>query len=315
MSTGMQVILAGTGTMARDIGAFLLDRDRRVAFVGREGASLRRIEKRLRERAGASFHKSGESIPGGDVLIETVAESIDLKRQVVASLVRCLPPDAPFASNSSSILPGAIHPRCIGLHFFHPVEWTSLAELVVPNHASPETVASLRSFATSLGLHVVEQGEPNAFAVNRLLLPLQSRCFEAVLCGCSAVEVDRTSRLGEQPAGQLALMDAVGLDTVKAAVDQYASRMSAESAAAIAPLRDGLATLVATGKLGKKNGDGILCGRPLPWNGTASHGPSAESLRETFELACRQFVRDGEISESDLAAVRTRLFGIGEGGR
>lgn len=314
--TCADVLLAGTGKMARSVGAWLLRRGFSVAFVGRKTGLasledlLRRDARRLADEdlpldlARASFHDLACAPPAA-LLLESVAESLPLKQEILRTLESSIAAGAPLLTCSSSILPSAIHPRCVGTHFFYPVELTGFVEVVLPQTLPEAERAATLAFVERCGVTPLVQDEPHAFAVNRLFLPLQDRCLELVQQGASPQAVDAASRSSLLPAGQLALLDAVGLDTVAAALEQYCRG----APNAFPALRSGIGTLVAQGKLGRKNGDGLLCGTALPWPVDGATSVCAVDLERLFGDTCRRFVAAGELSEADLRVALAGLFG------
>jgi hypothetical protein len=112
------------------------------------------------------------------------------------------------------------------------------------------------------------------------------------------------------PVGQLLLLDSIGIDTVLASARNYLHRMDADTASDYEPLTQGLSTLLEQGKRGKRNGNGLLLGDPLPW-GDGKHAP--EDLNERFLYlfvnSCLSSVETGEISHSDLDFVLKQIFG------
>ena len=322
MSAPTQVVLAGTGKMARDVGAWLLRNGFRVGFVGRDAGRLRELERKVERDlrrhmdeeipvsiASATFHRFGEPLPTAEVVIECVVESLEAKRSALDSLIPAATADSLVLSTSSSILPSAIHPRCAAVHFFYPLELTGFVELIVPLGVP---AAPIEAFVHALGLKTIAQAEAHAFAVNRLFLPVQARCVAALRAGAPAAEVDSASKSHLLPVGQLSLMDVVGLDTIGASVSSYLARLSEAEANQLAPLRDGVLELVKMGKLGQKNGDGFLCGRPLPWaaGGSRTQKGLGDALARLFDESCRRFVAEGEMTQGDLRLALSGLFGV-----
>jgi 3-hydroxyacyl-CoA dehydrogenase len=174
-----------------------------------------------------------------DAIIEATFENFEAKRAVFRSLDRSLKRGALLASTSSSFLPNELHPQAVGLHIFFPVALTRLAELVLPTRDGPMADAA-RRLALCLELRTIEQAVDQAFAVNRMLLPWQCEAMRAVLAGVSPKAVDEASRGPWQGLGALSLMDSVGRETVRTAVQMYRSRMPHPQAQELAPLSMGL---------------------------------------------------------------------------
>ncbi len=189
------------------------------------------------------------------LVIEAVAEDLELKRDLLGGLGVLLPGDALVATTTSSLsveeLAGASGraERFAGLHVFNPVEKMALVELAFPEAATDATRSQITALCEALGKTAVEVPDVPGFVVNRLLFPF---AFEAVrLMDATGMEpgaVDTCMKLGAgHPLGPLALLDLVGLD-VSAAIG--------ESIGAEVPER--LRNLVAAGKLGRKTGAGFF---------------------------------------------------------
>jgi len=320
------VLVLGSGKMARDVGGFLMERGhRRLSWISRDGERLaalqRQISRRRRRLArtdpdleaelNVTFHLPGDpALPAPDAVVECINESLAEKREALAGIQPLLTASTLVASASSSILPWEILPRCVGLHFFYPLQLTGLVEVIVP----PEHPGRQRALAwmEELDLRVILQDESSAFAANRLLLPCQAECFRLLRQGCDAKQVDETSRSRLLPMGLLSGIDAIGIDVVHAAVVNYVERLPQEEAGDYLPLREGLGELLALGKQGVKNRDGLLRGAPLPWSaeGAQPELDAALQRRLLYLLlhTCQGFVAQGLLTLTQLDLVTERLL-------
>lgn len=318
-----RVVVVGGGKLGREVGLFFLRRGLSVAFRSRDPGRLAQLERAvgrgLRHQPGASalagasatFLQPGAALPEARLALETVEEALEPKREVFAALAAAYPPEVPLASNSSSFLPSQLHPRAHGLHFFRPVDTSGFVEWVQPGDAGAPAADALGALLREVGLVPIVQREARAFAVNRVLLPAQAVCLRALLLGAPPEAVDAATVSALFPLGHLALLDAVGLDVVAAAVQQYRGRLAPERAAPLAPLAEGLAALLAQGKRGQKNGDGLLLGQPLPFARRDGFDPAAFGRDAEAELlaTARGFAACGELTREELALAWGGLFG------
>jgi len=310
--------------MARNIGLYFLRMGRDVAFWDRDRAWLDKLERRIgkdlkrlrsmdedaKQGSASFFGPDHGSMPAVDVLIETVEESLGQKRNAIASLRAHLREGGIILTNSSSILPDEIGPGVAGAHFFHPVDLTGFVEAVIPADEQGTKGGTLE-FLQAAGFDVIEQHEQNAFAINRLMLPVQNECMLALRRGVPPAIVDKASVSDTIPVGVLSMMDSIGLDTVCSAAGRYVGRMPEDEASDYDALRLGLDQLVAMGKMGVKNRNGLLRGEPLPWEGdTTLRSDFGESLAALFLNTCDRFVDCREIGENDLKTALDGLFGI-----
>ena len=320
------VMVAGAGKRARDIGVFLLASGHDVIWVDRQRAWLddlgRRVARDLRRAAEPTggvaprlgtpaFGLVGDAaLPDVDVLLETIEEDPSAKREIVAALRGHVRPGGLVATNASSILPREVGPGVVGLHFFFPVALTGFVEAIFEGDAAAAARGRCSELAASLGLAVIAQDPASAFAVNRLLLPIQSECLRELRAGAAPVDLQAASVSELLPWGVLGPMDSVGLDTVAAAAARYVARMQPAEAADHAALRDGLAQLVAMGKRGAKNRDGLLRGRPLPWTvaGAPLRAGFGDELAILFRHTCERMLAAGQLDAPSLTIALSGLF-------
>jgi 3-hydroxybutyryl-CoA dehydrogenase len=187
-------------------------------------------------------------------VVEAIAESLDAKSGLLASLASLADPDAVIASTTSSLSVAQLAAasgrpdRFCGLHVFNPVTKMALVELAFPDQASPETRARAHELCAELGKTAVEVPDEAGFVVNRLLFPY---LFDAVRLlertGMPAADVDACMKLGAgHPMGPLALLDLVGLD-VSLAIGEMID----------ADVPDRVRQLIAEGALGRKTKRGF----------------------------------------------------------
>lgn len=319
-------VVAGTGRMGLDSGLFFLRRGWRVTWLSgtpeRRDEFSRRITRellRLTDADPGAARAVGahvcllddlDAVAAPAFFLEAVREDVAQKQSVFGRAAALFGAGTPLATVSSSILPGEIHPRCLGAHGFFPLEITRLVEVVAPSTGSGGA-AALLGILREAGLHTIIQSPANAFSVNRLLLPLQAEAVRALRAGWQPTVVDAASATPLVPFGQLSLMDAVGLDVIAAAVTNYCRRMLPGEARDYDELRETLQALLAAGKRGKKNRDGFLAGSPLPWPADASNGEVVALAPDFAALAantCTRAIESGEISAADLDLAFSSLF-------
>jgi 3-hydroxyacyl-CoA dehydrogenase len=318
----VHILVVGAGKMGGDVGLRFLrtgldvtffehDPQRRTAFEAKLLRGMRRAAGEGEVLGRATVLQSPADAGTYDALYEAADEVLATKRAVVAEWAPRLVPDGLVLSNSSSILPSAIDVRCLGLHAFYPTYLTGFCEIVVPAGCPSERRRGTVALAARTGLKPIIQDEARAFAGNRLLLPVQDWALRAVRRGVDPEAVDAAAGRAWPGWEPLAMMDAIGLDTVANAVAAYRSRMEPDEASSYAALEEGLRSLVESGKRGGAARDGLRQGNPLPW---PAKGAGAADLADDFEAlfrnSCARLLARKDLCAADLALVLSGLFGV-----
>jgi 3-hydroxybutyryl-CoA dehydrogenase len=104
------------------------------------------------------------AIRDADLVIEAVAEEMEMKIELFTLFDKFAKPGAIFASSTSSLSITEMAAmtfcpeRCLGMRFFDPVPKTKLLKLSKARHTSEETVAACRQVARRMGKQVVVVG-------------------------------------------------------------------------------------------------------------------------------------------------------------
>ncbi len=193
-----------------------------------------------------------------DAAIEAVVEDLDVKRRVFGELEVRLRPEALLATNTSSLSVDALadglrHPeRFVGFHFFNPVHKMPLVEVVRGSRTSDAALVTAVALARRLGKTPIVVRDSPGFVVNRILMPYLREAMHLFEEGFAVADVDAAMRTFGMPMGPFEVVDEVGLDVAQ----KVAAVLSAAFPERMqpAPL---LETLVAAGRLGRKNGRGF----------------------------------------------------------
>jgi 3-hydroxyacyl-CoA dehydrogenase/enoyl-CoA hydratase/3-hydroxybutyryl-CoA epimerase len=194
-----------------------------------------------------------------DVVVEAVAEDLEIKTKVLREIEQCVRPDAIIATNTSSLPLSELADcldrpeRFVGLHFFNPVNRMPLVEVVSEKRTSHETIVAATELMRRLGKTPMVVGDCAGFLVNRILLPYLIESAWMFEEGADAQRIDQLLEAFGMPMGPLALVDEVGLDigykVAKVLETAYGDRMHVpEALGAVAGTPD---------CLGKKTGCGF----------------------------------------------------------
>jgi 3-hydroxyacyl-CoA dehydrogenase/enoyl-CoA hydratase/3-hydroxybutyryl-CoA epimerase/3-hydroxyacyl-CoA dehydrogenase/enoyl-CoA hydratase/3-hydroxybutyryl-CoA epimerase/enoyl-CoA isomerase len=198
------------------------------------------------------------AIASADLVIESVVERTDIKRQVLADIERAVGSDTVIATNTSTnpiakLAEVLTDPtRFCGIHFFNPVRRMMLVEVIRGPATSDATVATAVAHAKRLGkCPVVVQDSPG-FLVNRILMPYLHEAVELLREGVPMHRIDRAARAFGMPMGPIELYDMIGLDTAF-----YAGLVMAAAFGDRIDASPVIPALVKSGRLGRKTGGGF----------------------------------------------------------
>ncbi|WP_234537456.1 3-hydroxyacyl-CoA dehydrogenase family protein [Streptomyces shenzhenensis] len=278
--TVRSVGVAGSGTMASGIAEVFAKAGYEVVLAARSaekaqaakariGKSLDRSVGKGRMTAEAAARTLDLITPAGsydafadvDLAVEAVAEDLEVKRQLFATLDKVCKPGAVLATTTSS-LPVVACARAtsrpqdvIGMHFFNPAPAMKLVEVVRTVLTAEDVHATVREVCGRVGKHAVDCGDRAGFIVNALLFPYLNNAIKMVEEHYASLDdIDAAMKLGGgYPMGPFELLDVVGLD-VSLAIEKVLHREFRDPGLAPAPL---LEHLVAAGCLGRKTGRGF----------------------------------------------------------
>jgi 3-hydroxybutyryl-CoA dehydrogenase len=202
-----------------------------------------------------------DSMGDCDLVIESVIEEMDVKRQLFSALDRATKPSALLATNTSTlpvidlaVATGRPEQVC-GIHFFNPATVMKLVEVVRPLTACDDTIDQAMAFVTSCGKDAVVVEDHAGFIVNALLFPYLNNAVRMFERGTASIESIDTAMKGacNYPMGPFALLDLVGLDTSVAILETIHASFGNPGDAPAQTLLD----KVAAGHLGRKTGCGF----------------------------------------------------------
>ena len=320
--------VVGAGVMGGDIAAIGAMAGLDVTLADMNGAAIKNaitraaklFERRLKnENKVAAALKRLRSDPDGhgaadaDLIIEAVAEKLDVKQAVFQNLENVCKTGAILATNTSAIpledIATALNApeRLIGLHFFNPVPVLPLVEVIWSEYSDQDMVNRGMQFAGQIGKMPVRCKSAPGFLVNRALLPYIFKAIEAVAKGENADHIDEALVDFGMPMGPVELADQIGLDVC----------LDAGIVLGIAPAAKTLLDeKCKAGTIGRKSGSGFY-----EWDGNQairarqSQDPSvmatiAKNMLTPMIEECRQAV-DEQVVDSADSADAGMIFGIG----
>jgi 3-hydroxybutyryl-CoA dehydrogenase len=195
------------------------------------------------------------------MVIESVDENFELKKQLFQKLDPLCSPETIIVSNTSTLNLSKLAAstkradKIIGMHFLNPVPKVPLVELVRGMKTSDDIFQRVKRLAVKLGKTPIEVFEYPGFVTTRVIIPLLNEAMFILMEGvASADSIDTAMRLGyEFRYGPLELADMMGLDEVLAWMESLFHELGDAKYRPCPILRQ----MVRKGKLGKKVGEGF----------------------------------------------------------
>lgn len=196
-----------------------------------------------------------------DLVIESIVEDMDTKRDLFEHLDRIVKDDAILATNTSTLAVVELAmvterpAQVCGIHFFNPAPMMKLVEVIEPLTASDDTITTAMDFAAACGKDAVKVADRAGFIVNALLFPYLNNAIRMWENGTASMDDIDTAMMGgcNFPMGPFALLDLVGLDTSLSILDALYAEFRDPNFAAAPALR----RMVAAGHLGRKSKQGF----------------------------------------------------------
>ncbi|HSR40578.1 MAG TPA: 3-hydroxyacyl-CoA dehydrogenase NAD-binding domain-containing protein, partial [Longimicrobiales bacterium] len=223
----------------------------------RRGKLARREADRKLELVSGGLDYAG--FGAVDLVVEAVAEKMEVKRTVLREVEDRASDDCVLATNTSSLSVNEMaealsRPENFGgMHFFNPVHKMPLVEVVRGRETSDRTVATIYTLALALGkVPVVVRKDGPGFLVNRILGPYLNEAGWLLADGARVEEVDEAAEEFGMPMGPLRLVDEVGID-----VARHAGRTLHEALGDRLEPSPPLVAVGNTDRLGRKGGRGF----------------------------------------------------------
>ncbi|HEX3297974.1 MAG TPA: 3-hydroxybutyryl-CoA dehydrogenase [Nocardioides sp.] len=267
--------VVGTGTMATGIVEVFAKAGYDVTYVGRSTAKVdgvraaieRSLDKAIQRdkleqdaRGEILGHLTGttrlDDLGTVDLVVEAVAEDLDVKTTLFENLDEICKPGAILATTTSSLpiiscATATKRPQdVIGMHFFNPAPVMALVEVVSTVTTADDVHETVLALCATLDKVPVSCGDRAGFIVNALLFPYLNDAVKMLEAHyATADDIDTAMKLGcALPMGPFELLDVVGND-VSLAIQRELYLEFREPGFAPAPL---LEHLVTAGYLGRK---------------------------------------------------------------
>ena len=198
-----------------------------------------------------------DQLTGVDLVIESVVETINVKKSVLQKVESVAGVPDWIATNTSAIQIGAISESMsqretfCGIHFCHP-ELMSLVEVICGPDTAEQTIADSVAFVRQLRMIPVAINDCPGFVVNRLLAAMINESLQLYSEGYSIAFIDEAMREFGFNSGPFEIIDIIGADTC-----MYAGRSMWQDGLQCVSLSPILPRLVKKNLLGRKAGTGF----------------------------------------------------------
>ncbi|MCM3267391.1 3-hydroxyacyl-CoA dehydrogenase family protein [Paenibacillus elgii] len=198
-----------------------------------------------------------------DMVIETVSEDLEIKKEVFRKLDEVCPPSTILASNTSTLSLTELaaetqYPeRVIGLHFLYPVSKIHLVEIIRALQTGEDVFQTTRKFVEeTIQKRGIQVYESPGFVTTRLICVLINEAMHALSERvASADDIDNAMRIGyDFHYGPLEMADRFGLDSILAAMERMFREFGDVKYRPAVLLKQ----MVRAGHLGTKTGQGFF---------------------------------------------------------
>ncbi|MBI5468030.1 MAG: 3-hydroxyacyl-CoA dehydrogenase family protein [Deltaproteobacteria bacterium] len=267
-----KVGVVGAGTMGSGIAQLFALYDYAVVLVDTDDSALGQALVNIRahtdphlwEQVEGRIRTSTalEDVREADLVIETVFEDPEVKKEILRKLSRICSRSAIIATNTSSIsineLSQAVFgpSRFIGMHFMNPPKVIKLIEIVKGKKTSEETVSAVGWLAREMEKEPIVINDTPGFVSNRLLFALIGEAIRLLDSGVATKEdIDAVMKYGVQhPMGPFELADFIGLDIALSVMKYLYGELKDEKYKPSPTIEK----LVKEGKLGRKTREGFF---------------------------------------------------------
>ena len=205
-----------------------------------------------------------------DWIAEAVVERLEVKKDLYLRLNETCNDTAIVTSNTSTIpisllvqdMPESFQKRFAITHFFNPVRFMRLLELVRGEHTDPGVIDRLDAFCEQqLGKGVVRCLDTPGFLGNRVgVYAIQCALHAAIDLGLSAVEADSIfgRPMGIPKTGVFGLYDLIGIDLMADVVQSLVNILPPDDAFhAVSGEIPLMTQMISNGQTGNKQGKGF----------------------------------------------------------
>jgi len=272
MANKIKIIgMVGAGTMGRQIAAWSVPYGYTLRLYNRSSETLEKTKKYMVETLGEekkeyleriTYHTDlFETIKDADLVIESISERLELKKEIFSKIDKAAPPHAIIATNSSSFPVSKIEDaverkdKVLNIHFYI-LPRVPMVDILGGTKTSKETFQKGKEWLESIEcVPLVVKKECLGFVFNRVWRAVKKEVL-AIWAGGYAdfKDVDKAWKLYTgMKMGPFEIMDGIGLDVVYDIEMSYYKESGDPKDKPPQALKD----LIDKGILGTKSGKGF----------------------------------------------------------
>ena len=279
-----KVVVIGSGTMGSGIAAHLCNANVPVTLLDLTTEISQKARERIhKSRPPLLIDKSKidnikvgninddfDSVKHADWIVEAVVERIDIKHNIYEKIFKSRKHGAIVSSNTSSIPIKVLSEKlndnekkdfCI-THFFNPVRYMGLLEIVINENNDLDQINALKKFCEKeLGKGAIVCNDTPGFLGNRIgVFAMQVAMTEAIKLKLTIEEADAIfgRPMGIPKTGVFGLYDLIGIDLMSDVLKSFIKELSKndpfQDVAKEIPL---ITNLIKTGYTGRKGKGGF----------------------------------------------------------
>ena len=242
MTTIKHVAIVGAGIMGGNIAGFFANLGVTCDLYDLDTNALQRTMNKLADRKakvpmlytprfveriqGHHLQEMATLLTRADMIVEVVPEKMAIKQSVLEQIDRYCRDNAIITTNTSGLsinrMAEFLSPenatRFVGTHYFNPVRFLPLVEIIPGSSTAPEVVAFLQEFMRKAGKKPIVCRDTTNFVANRIGVFAMMKTLH--LLDKYGFDVETIDALTGPPIGNpksavLRLSDMIGLDTIE----------------------------------------------------------------------------------------------------
>jgi len=223
MGAGIAYVSANAG-----IEVVLIDQKQEAADKGKaysegildKGISRKKVtpEKKAEVLGRINATTDYAALEGCDLIIEAVFEDVGVKAEVTKNVLKVVPEDCIFATNTSTLPIGELAKatdkpdQFIGIHFFSPVDKMLLVEIIRGEQTGDRAVAKALDYVRQIRKTPIVVNDARFFYANRCIIPYLNEGARMVTEGVEPALVENAAKQLGMPLGPLQLVDETSID-------------------------------------------------------------------------------------------------------